>query len=60
MAEEAASRTSMLRGVVRVLFGAVMLVRGLMEPMALLMLLRGVGELPSEGVDMLLPMVVES
>jgi hypothetical protein len=62
VAIEALSRMSMLRGVVRArrkVVGA-SLVRGLMEPMALLMLLCCDGECfsrPSAGADSLLPMM---
>jgi hypothetical protein len=62
VASEAASRTSMLRGVVRLLVFCDVLVavlmRGLIEPTALLMLLRCVDEsASSEVADILLPML---
>jgi hypothetical protein len=53
LAFAAASKTSMLRGVVRrVRVGVVLGERGWIEPMVLLIVLRGVSGCSSDGVDM--------
>jgi hypothetical protein len=58
LAFAAASKTSMLHGVVRrVRVGVVLGERGWMEPMVLLIVFRGVSGCSSDGIDMWLPMI---